>query len=108
MSSRTRQGWGAYEFTRAADDEQKALEQKFSVWVEVSLHRCGQRGVYDVRVASVPMFDYDRHLKHSVTLPFPNGRAETFESLLYQLMYRLARMLEAAAEDAARQRTRLT
>lgn len=106
MSSRAKGGWGDYEFTRAAYDEQRHAEREFSVWIEVRLHTTYQRGVYELVLESKPLLVQDYHLHHAVKCTFPNSDMVRFESLLYQQMYKLCRMLESAHLDVQRQQAK--
>jgi len=107
MSTYGKKAWGAYEMTRAAYEEQRAAEVQFSVWIEVKLHTTYQKGVYRLTVSSEPLLVQDYHLKHSVTVDWPNSSTQTFEALLYQQMHKLCRMLESASLDAQRQQAKL-
>lgn len=106
MSTSRKQSWGAYEFTRAAYDEQRHAEREFSVWIEVRLNTTFQRGVYELVVESKPLLVQDYHLHHTLKTTFPNSDMVSFETLLYQQMYKLCRMLESAALDAQRQQAK--
>lgn len=106
MSSRGKSGWGDYEFTRAAYDEQRHAEREFSVWIEARLHTTFQRGVYKLVLKSEPLLIQDYHLKHSISTTFPSADGVRFEAMLYQEMYKLCRMLESANLDAQRQATK--
>ena len=107
MSSRSKSGWGAYEFTRAAFDEQRTAEITHSVWIEIRLHTTFQRGVYSLVIKSEPMLEADHHLRHAISCTFPNATYADFAATLYQEMYKLCRMLENAAQDAQRQRAKV-
>ena len=106
MSGRSRGGWGDYEFTRAAYDEQRHAEQEFSISIEARLHTTYQRGVYELVLESKPLMVQDYHLRHTVKTRFPNGDMVRFEGLLYQQMYKLCRMVESAHLDAQRQQAK--
>ena len=106
MSSKPVVGWGEYTFTRSAYDEQRECEVKHGVWITAELSTTFQRGVYKLVVASKPLNEYDYHLRHSVSDTFPSAHAQSFATLLYQLVYKIGRMCDEAAADAARQRSR--
>lgn len=103
MSTRSTSGWGPYTFTRSAYDEQREAEIRHGVKIEVELRTGFQRGVYELVVSSWPLMEYDYRLRHSVKDTFPSSHAQNFEALLYQQVYKLARMLEESAADVARQ-----
>jgi hypothetical protein len=107
MSTYGKKSWGAYEMTRAAYDEQRAAEVNFSVWFEVKLHTTYQRGVYKLTITSQPLLVQDYHLKHSISIEWPNSSAQSFEALLYQQMHKMCRMLESAHLDVQRQQAKL-
>lgn len=106
MSSKRSGGWGDYEFTRAAYDEQRNAEREFSCWIEIRMTTTFQRGVYELVLESKPLLEHDFHLHHSVKATFPSSDVVGLPSMLYQQMYKLCRMLDNANDDAQRQRAK--
>jgi len=108
MTTKAKGGWGSYEFTRPAYDEQRECEKAYCVQITVELDTSFQKGVYRLRVTSRPVFQKDGHLRHAVSCDWPSSTAQSFEACLYQQVYKIARMVEQAYADAARQQEKLT